>query len=59
MAKDLSEVTKMRTVIGIDIGGSATKIVAIRTNDDGKNTLVAPMFVQAADALTSAYLKAK
>lgn len=55
MATEVSEVTKMRTVIGIDIGGSATKIVAVRTNDEGKKRLIAPMFVQAADALTSAY----
>ena len=45
----------MRTVIGIDIGGSTTKIVAVRTDADGKNTLVAPLHVQAGDALTSAY----
>ncbi len=45
----------MRTVIGIDIGGSTTKIVAVRTDKEGKNTLVAPLHVQAGDALTSAY----
>jgi len=45
----------MRTVIGIDIGGSTTKIVAIRTDDKGKSELVEPLLVKASDALTSAY----
>ena len=45
----------MRTVIGIDIGGSTTKIVGIKTDDAGKQTLIAPIFVKAADALTSVY----
>ena len=45
----------MRTVIGIDIGGSTTKIVGIRTDKAGKETLIAPTFVKAADALTSVY----
>ncbi len=40
----------MKTVIGIDVGGSATKIVGYR---DGK--LLDPMFVKANDPLTSAY----
>lgn len=55
MDKSTLKEAQMRTVIGIDIGGSATKIVAIRTTDKGKSTLVAPLFVQAGDALTSAY----
>ena len=45
----------MRTVIGIDVGGSTTKIVGIRTDDSGKEKLIAPIFVTAADALTSVY----
>lgn len=45
----------MRTVIGIDIGGSTTKIVGIKTDDAGKETLIAPILVKAADALTSVY----
>ena len=45
----------MRTVIGIDIGGSTTKIVGIKTDDTGRETLIAPTFVKAADALTSVY----
>lgn len=45
----------MRTVIGIDIGGSTTKIVGIKTDNAGKEILIAPTFVKAADALTSVY----
>ena len=45
----------MRTVIGIDVGGSTTKIVGIKTDNAGKETLIAPIFVKAADALTSVY----
>ena len=45
----------MRTVIGIDIGGSTTKIVGIRTNEKGIETLIEPIFVTATDALTSVY----
>ncbi|MBE6608773.1 MAG: type II pantothenate kinase [Ruminococcaceae bacterium] len=41
----------MKYVLGIDIGGSTTKIVGF---DENKN-LVAPMFVRAEDQLTSIY----
>lgn len=44
----------MRTVIGIDIGGSTTKIVGFRT-ENGKQTLIEPLFVRATDAITSVY----
>ena len=44
----------MRTVIGIDVGGSTTKIVGFRSAKD-KKELIAPMFVRAADAVTSIY----
>lgn len=44
----------MRTVIGIDIGGSTTKIVGFRS-DNSKQTLIEPMFVRATDAITSVY----
>ncbi|MCQ2427496.1 MAG: pantothenate kinase [Clostridia bacterium] len=40
-----------KTVIGIDVGGSTTKIVGFRP--DG--TLISPMFVKANDPVTSAY----
>lgn len=44
----------MRTVIGIDIGGSTTKIVGIRTEKD-RVELIEPIFVRATDAVTSVY----
>lgn len=44
----------MRTVIGIDIGGSTTKIVGFRT-ENGNSTLIEPIFVRANDAITSVY----
>ena len=40
----------MKTIIGIDVGGSTTKIVGFRS---GK--IIAPQFVQATDPLTSLY----
>ncbi|MBO7303557.1 MAG: pantothenate kinase, partial [Clostridia bacterium] len=44
----------MRTIIGIDIGGSTTKIVGIRENE-GERELISPILVRAADAVTSVY----
>lgn len=44
----------MRTVIGIDVGGSTTKIVGFQT-DENKKTLIDPLFVRATDAITSVY----
>ena len=44
----------MRTIIGIDIGGSTTKIMGFREKD-GKHELISPMLVTAADAITSVY----
>lgn len=44
-----------RTVIGIDVGGTTTKIVGFRVGDDGKKELIAPQFVRATDPLTSIY----
>ena len=44
----------MRTVIGIDVGGSTTKIVGIRYDGD-KMELIEPMLVRATDAITSVY----
>ena len=44
----------MRTVIGIDIGGSTTKIVGFRSNGK-ERALIEPMFVRATDAITSVY----
>ncbi len=45
----------MKTVIGIDVGGSTTKIVGFRREKDGSRTLVEPQFVRATDPLTSIY----
>ena len=44
----------MNTVIGIDIGGSTTKIVGFR-RENGKSELIDPIFVRATDAITSVY----
>ncbi len=44
----------MRTVIGIDVGGSTTKIVGFQT-DKEEQTLIEPLFVRATDAITSVY----
>ena len=45
----------MKTVIGIDIGGSTTKIVGVRRNGQDSVELMKPMFVRANDAVTSVY----
>ncbi len=44
----------MRNIIGIDIGGSTTKIVGIRRENE-KTELIEPIFVRATDAITSVY----
>ncbi|MBQ9112403.1 MAG: type II pantothenate kinase [Clostridia bacterium] len=44
----------MKTIIGIDIGGSTTKIVGFRLDGD-KRELISPQFVRATDAITSVY----
>ncbi len=44
-----------RTVIGIDVGGTTTKIVGLYQNKNGERTLIAPQFVRATDPLTSIY----
>ncbi len=44
----------MRNIIGIDIGGSTTKIVGFRCDGD-KTQLIEPIFVRATDAITSVY----
>lgn len=44
----------MRTVIGIDVGGSTTKIVGFKYNN-GKRELIAPQYVRATDPVTSIY----
>lgn len=44
-----------RVVIGIDVGGTTTKIVGFRKGAGGKPELIAPQFVRATDPLTSVY----
>ena len=44
----------MKTVIGIDVGGSTTKIVGFKY-DGGERSLVNPICVQATDPVTSIY----
>ncbi len=44
----------MGVVLGIDVGGSTTKIVGFRKGD-GVHTLLEPQFVRAADPVTSVY----
>ncbi len=44
----------MKTVIGIDIGGSTTKIVGFKKSVQGLE-LIEPIFVRATDAITSVY----
>ncbi len=44
-----------KTVIGIDVGGTTTKIVGFRENAAGEQQLIAPQFVRATDPLTSVY----
>ena len=44
----------MSVVIGIDVGGSTTKIVGIRKTSD-KISLIEPQFVRANDPMTSTY----
>lgn len=44
----------MSVVIGIDVGGSTTKIVGFRT-EGAERRLIAPQFVRANDPLTSVY----
>ena len=44
----------MQTVIGIDVGGTTTKIVGFKKDGD-KISLIEPQFVRATDPVTSAY----
>ena len=44
----------MKAVLGIDVGGSTTKIVGFREKD-GRRELIQPQFVKANDPITSVY----
>lgn len=45
----------MSTIIGIDVGGSTTKIVGFKIDKNGGRTLIPPLFVRATDPITSVY----
>ena len=45
----------MSTIIGIDVGGSTTKIVGFKIDKNGSRTLIPPLFVRATDPVTSVY----
>lgn len=46
---------KNRNVIGIDVGGSTTKIVGFKMGNNGQNELISPFLVRATDPITSIY----
>ena len=46
---------KNKTVIGIDVGGSTTKIVGFKANGEGNGALISPFLVRATDPITSIY----
>lgn len=46
--------TQMSVIIGIDVGGSTTKIVGLRTKGDGIS-LIEPQLVRANDPITATY----
>ena len=45
----------IKTVVGIDVGGSTTKIVGFKRDENGENQLISPFLVRATDPLTSIY----
>ena len=47
--------TSGSVVLGIDVGGSTTKIVGFKLAPDGSRTLMPPLFVRATDPITSIY----
>ena len=47
--------TKASVVLGIDVGGSTTKIVGFKCAPDGNKILMPPLFVRATDPITSIY----
>ena len=44
----------MKVVIGIDVGGSTTKIVGVR-EEDGRRSIIHPQLVKANDPVTATY----
>ena len=52
---NIAQTNNGSVVLGIDVGGSTTKIVGFRLNPDGTRTLMPPLFVRATDPITSIY----
>ena len=52
---DHAQKNSASVVLGIDVGGSTTKIVGFRLHPDGTRTLMSPLFVRATDPITSIY----
>lgn len=50
-----SDNKKTQNVIGIDVGGSTTKIVGFCKNENCESQLISPLFVRATDPITSIY----
>lgn len=48
------DIMMKNTIIGIDVGGSTTKIVGFKL-DGGRRELITPLFVKAGDPITSLY----
>lgn len=44
-----------QNIIGIDVGGSTTKIVGLRVMPNGAKEIISPLFVRATDPITSIY----
>ncbi|MBE6583689.1 MAG: pantothenate kinase [Ruminococcaceae bacterium] len=44
-----------KNVIGIDVGGSTTKIVGFKIGENGQNEMISPFLVRATDPITSIY----
>ena len=51
----MSNNQKFKTVIGIDVGGSSTKIVGFKVFPEGEQEMIPPQFIRAADPITSIY----
>ena len=51
----MSQKRDIKNIIGIDVGGSSTKIVGFRIHPDGRKEMIPPQFTHAADPITSIY----
>lgn len=46
---------KIQNIIGIDVGGSTTKIVGFKAYENREREMISPLFVRATDPITSIY----